>query len=167
MARAFIVPAAGTAHRPGARREVTLAGPLDLAVSTTRLTADDVVADVVLEGQGETLTVSGTVRARWTGECRRCLEPTGGEVAVRLSEVFEPHPVDGETYALGRDEVDLEPALREALALALPLAPLCSETCGGPDPEGHPVEVASEATPARRPADPRWHVLDALRFEDG
>ena len=82
--------------------------------------------------------------ARWTGECRRCLETTGGEVKVGSSEMFEPDPVEGETYRLGRDHVDLAPALRDALALALPLAPLCDEACAGPDPDDHPVTVEDE-----------------------
>ena len=63
--------------------------------------------------------------------------------------MFEPDPVEGETYPLGRDEIDLEPALREALALALPLAPLCDEDCSGPDPDAHPVTTApDEAEPS-------------------
>ena len=153
----------------GARHPLTLAGRLpDLALSTTRVTDDVVVADVVLEAQGETVTVSGTVAARWEGECRRCLEATGGDVVVELSEVFEAEPVDGETYPLGRDEVDLEPAIREALALALPLAPLCSDDCTGPDPEAHPVTTAPDPADAddapRR--DPRWGALDTLQFDD-
>lgn len=171
MSRPFAVPTGDLSRRPGARHPVTLAGPVDLALSTTRLAADDVVADLVLESQGETLTASGTVTARWVGECRRCLETTDGEVVVELSEVFEPDPVDGETYPLGRDDVDLEPAVREALALALPLAPLCSDDCTGPDPEAHPVTTAPDPAEGGSadegpPRDPRWGALDALQFED-
>lgn len=173
MARPFLISTGELFRQRGARHPLTLAGPLPgLRLSTTRLTGDDVVADVVLEAQGETVTVSGTVTGWWEGECRRCLEPTGGEVTVEVSEVFEPDPVEGETYPLGRDDLDLEPALREALALALPIAPLCDEACVGPDPEGHPVTVAPDAdevdgagaTPP--PADPRWGALDALHFDN-
>ena len=156
---------------------MTLAGPLSgLALSTSRLADGDVVADLVLEAQGDTVTVSGTVAGDWTGECRRCLEPTGGRVVVEVSEVFEPDAVEGETYPLGTDTIDLEPALREALALALPVAPLCDEACAGPDPGAHPVTTAADdevddgnggesngdGLPAR---DPRWGALDALRFD--
>jgi uncharacterized protein len=111
------------------------------------------------------------VTGRWTGECRRCLEATGGELEATLSEVFEPDPVEGETYPLGRDHLDLEPAVREALALALPLAPLCDEACAGPDPGGHPVTVEPDDTDDEsddhggEPADPRWAALDQLRFD--
>jgi uncharacterized protein len=104
------------------------------------------------------------VTAGWEGECRRCLETTGGVVTVEVSEVFEHDPVEGETYLLGPDLLDLAPALRDALALALPLAPLCDEACAGPDPEAHPVATTSddEGQPL---ADPRWAALDGLRFD--
>jgi uncharacterized protein len=169
MRAPFVVPTGELFRRRGARHALTLAGPLPgLALSATRLTGDDVVADVVLEAQGETVTATGTVTGRWVGECRRCLDETTGEVVVTLSEVFEPDPVEGETYALGTDELDLEPALREAFALALPLAPVCDERCPGPAPDAHPVAMAADddgadGAPA---ADPRWSALDALRFDE-
>jgi len=158
----FLIPTADLVRHPGAQQRIVAAGPLaDVALSSARLTGDDVTVDVTIESQGETVTVTGTARGRWVGECRRCLETTSGEVEVQLSEVFEPHPVEGETYPLGRDALDLEPVLREAFALALPLAPLCDEACAGPDPEAHPVGTG-EAEPA---SDPRWSALDSLRFE--
>ena len=47
---------------------MTLAGRLPgLALSTTRVADDDVVAELVLEAQGEAVTASGTVSAHWVG----------------------------------------------------------------------------------------------------
>jgi len=163
----FAVPTGELFRHAGARHAVTLAGRLpDLALSITRLADDDVIADLLLEAQGEAVIATGTISARWVGECRRCLDRTEGEVVVELAEVFEPDPVDGETYPLGRDEVDLEPAVREALALAMPLAPLCREDCSGPDPQAHPVTTAPDAADeAPTAADPRWAALDALHFD--
>jgi uncharacterized protein len=173
MSRPFVVPTGELFRHPGARQQVLLVGPLSgVALSTSRLTDDDVRADLTLEAQGSTLTVTGQVVGRWTGECRRCLATTGGELTVGFQEIFEPDPVEGETYRLDPDHVDLGPALREALALALPLAPLCDEACTGPDPEDHPVTVEDEVgahgahgTTETAPADPRWSALDALRFD--
>jgi uncharacterized protein len=166
VSRPFLVPTGELFRHRGARHQATLVGPLrGLALSTTRLTNDDVVADVVLEAQRDSVMLTGTVTGRWTGECRRCLEPTGGEVTVEVSEVFEPDPVEGETYPLGRDDLDLEPALREALALALPLAPLCDTACAGPDPGAHPVTTAADDHADAPAADPRWGVLDSLKFD--
>jgi uncharacterized protein len=158
----FLVPTGELFRHPGARQHLTLAGPLPgLELSTTRLTGDDVVADVLVEAQGDSVILTGTVTAAWEGECRRCLEPTGGEVEVPLQEVFEPHPTEGETYPLTRDDIDLAPVLREAVALALPLAPLCRDDCPGPDPDAHPLRGDDEAAAS----DPRWAALDSLRFE--
>ena len=181
MSRRFVVSTAELFRHPGTRQHVSLSGGVPgVALSTSRLTDDDVDADLTLEAQGSTLIATGRVFGRWTGECRRCLGATGGELVVDLREIFEPDPVEGETYPLGVDHVDLEPALREALALALPLAPLCDEACPGPDPEDHPVTVEGESqgdegdegggdgangTNGRVPADPRWSALDALRFD--
>jgi uncharacterized protein len=165
--RPFLVPTGELFRQRGARHPLRLSGPLpDLALSITRLTGDDVVADVVLEAQGEAVTLTGTVTGRWTGECRRCLEPTTGQVTVEVSEVFETDPVEGETYPLGRDAVDLEPVLREALALALPSAPLCDDACPGPDPDAHPVVTAAEDGDERPAVDPRWAALDVLRSDN-
>jgi uncharacterized protein len=173
MSRPFVVATGELFRHPGSRQQVLLVGPLPgVALSASRLTDDDVRADLTLEAQGSTLTVTGTVVAHWTGECRRCLGTTGGVLTVELREIFEPDPVEGETYRLDPDHVDLGPALREALALALPLAPLCDEACAGPDPEDHPVTVEDESvahgangTGESAPADPRWSALDALRFD--
>jgi uncharacterized protein len=172
MPSPFIVSTAELFRHRGARHQVVRSGRLPgVELSAARLTDDDVTVDVILEAQGETVTMTGTATGTWTGECRRCLETTSGEVVTELSEVFEPEPVEGETYALERDHLDLEPVVREALALALPLAPLCDEACGGPDPGGHPVGVEDEADAAAEDADaepsadPRWAALDQLRFD--
>jgi len=163
----FLVPTAELFRHRGTRSRVERHGPLPgVELSASRLAdGKDVSADLLVEAQGETVIVTGTVTAEWEGECRRCLNTTGGELSVDLQEVFVTDPVEGETYPLGRDHVDLAPALREALALALPVAPLCADDCAGPDPESHPVTVASDDEPAERPADPRWAALDGLDFD--
>ena len=169
MASPFLVPTGELFKHRGVRQRFTRSARLPgVGLSSSRVTDDEVVVDVTLEAQGPTVTATGTVTGRWAGECRRCLEATGGELEATLSEVFEPEPVEGETYPLGRDFLDLEPAVREALALALPLAPLCDEACAGPDPGGHPVTVEpdeDEDESDDEPADPRWAALDQLRFD--
>jgi uncharacterized protein len=88
-----------------------------------------------------------------------------GEAVAEVREVYERHPTEGETYPLDGDEVDLEPLLRDAVLLALPIAPLCDEACGGPEPEAYRVASAASgaADEPGRPADPRWAALDQLR----
>lgn len=166
MASPFVVATGELLRHPGVQQHLVRAGRLPgLALTSSRVTDDEVTVDVVLEAQGPNVTATGTVTGRWTGECRRCLEATGGDLEAPLSEVFVPDPVEGETYPLGRDHLDLEPAVREALALALPLAPLCDEACPGPDPGQHPVTVEEDGDDDQPPADPRWAALDQLRFD--
>jgi len=50
---------------------------------------------------------------------------------VHVDELFELVPLDGETYQLDEDVIDLEPMVRDALLLELPLAPLCDPDCAG------------------------------------
>ena len=39
-----------------------------------------------------------------------------GEISVHVDELFETEPLEGETYKLDEDVIDLEPMVRDALA---------------------------------------------------
>lgn len=175
MARsALLIGVMELRRRPGTQREVQVAAPMPgLAITTARVPdAADVVVEGTLEAIEGAVTLTGTVTAPWIGECRRCLEPVEGTIEVVLSEVFEPHPVDGETYPIVGDEVDLAPVIRDGVLLHLPLAPLCRPDCPGPAPESFPTIVEgddaerSDGDGADAPArDPRWAGLDQLKFD--
>jgi uncharacterized protein len=178
------VPAARSPHlvgitelrrRPGTQRPVLIAAPLpDLATSVAQVApGSDVVLEGVLEAVEGGITLTGSVRAEWTAECRRCLEDVEGSIDVEVSEVFETRPTPGETYPIDGDDVDLEPVVRDAVLLDLPLAPLCREDCRGPAPEAFPARLPDEPQPdgaadeaAEPPRDPRWAALDVLRQDD-
>lgn len=166
-------------QRPGTRREVERELPVPhLAVSGSEVPAGTVATvSLVVSSTADpgTLTVAGTVTAAWSGTCRRCLEPIEGELETEVHEVVARNPLDEEVWALEGDEVDLGSIVREALLLALPLAPLCGEDCRGPAPEDFPARSADEAPPdaddesagEEAPlADPRWAALDELRFDE-
>lgn len=150
-------------RRPGTQRDVRVATPLPgLAITSAKVPDEaDLVVDATLESIDGAITVSGTVQVPWTAECRRCLDDVGGVLTVELSEVFEVRPIDGETYPIDGDEVDLEPVVRDAALLHLPLAPLCRPDCLGPDPERYPALIEGEG-----PVDRRWAGLSELRFKD-
>ena len=158
-------------RRVGTQRDVHVTTPLPGLLITGARVPDDaeLTVDATLESiEGGAVTVSGTVTVPWTAECRRCLDEIRGVAEVELSEVFEVHPEEGETYPIDGDEVDLEPVVRDAALLSLPLAPLCREDCAGPAPDAFPATVEGEDEPADgdQPArDPRWAALDELRFE--
>lgn len=163
------VDLAALLRRPGNRRPVEVdIRPAGLSTSTA--TVDRLHGTVVAESMGEKVSVTGTLQMTWSGPCRRCLEPARESIAIDLMEIFELRPVEGETYALPTEEqLDLAPMLIEQALLSLPLAPLCNGECRGPAPDAYPAEVAVEAQDADgadAAGDPRWAVLDQLRFDD-
>jgi uncharacterized protein len=149
----------------GSRRELHRELRLDdLGVVATRVDPDaDVVLHLLIEAFSGGIAVSGSVDVPWVGECRRCLEPVLGTTSQRLQEIFGGPEGDEDAYPMGQDEIDLEPMVRDVVAGALPLVPLCRPDCPGPAPEAFPTGTA-EAGEA--PADPRWAALDELTFED-
>lgn len=172
MARSpLVIGVAELRRRPGTQRPVTVSVALpDLAITSARVPDDvEVVLDAVLEAIEGAVTVTGRLSVPWTAECRRCLDPVVGTEEVDLSEVFEARPTPGETYPIQGDDIDLEPVVRDAVLLHLPLAPLCGDDCRGPAPEAFPAvpaEVADAETAAEggeAPRDPRWAALDVLR----
>jgi len=89
--------------------------------------------DIQLERVTDGVLVIGTVRAPLAGECARCLDTFTSATEVRFTELFthDAGDEDADGYLLDGDLLDLEPALRDALVLELPLAPLCAEDCQG------------------------------------
>lgn len=167
MRTPFVLNVGEELRHPGIQTPLDLKGPVSgVVLSAVRLAEDaEVQFQGTVEAQGNTVIVQGAARAQWVGECRRCLEPVAGDVEVELREIFEPEPVEGETFPIEDEAIDLEPVLREALALGLPVAPLCAETCAGPDPEGHPVGTPKNGEASEPERDPRWAVLDQLRLD--
>lgn len=158
-------------RRPGTQREVVVTTPLpDLAISSAHVPpGGEVTVEGVLEAIEGAVTLSATVTAPWVGECRRCLDPVEGTVEATISEIFEAKPVEGETYPIEDDDVDLEPVVRDAVLLGLPLAPLCRADCPGPAPDALPVILEGQGpasdTEDEPAPDPRWAGLEQLKFD--
>lgn len=151
--------------------EISLDLP-QLEVIASRTTGTPVVGSVIIESIERGVTVSGSISFDWNGDCRRCLEPVDGRAEVDIFEIFQVNAPDDsdDIQELVDDTVDLVPVVRDAVMLALPLAPLCSEDCGGPDPDRYPAktidQIEEEAATADPVADPRWAALDGLSFDD-
>ena len=114
-------------RRPGNRQHVervVLVGRLETSTAAVA-EPGDVELDVTMESLSDGLTVSGVVRVPWTGECRRCLEPTSGVVEADVFEVFQDRPDESEVLPTEGDAVELGPIVHDAAVLALPVAPLC------------------------------------------
>ncbi len=162
----LVVDVGDLRRRAGTRRRIQRAADLGpLRVNEVGVDEGSMVEiDAVLESISDQVVVTGTVRASWTGPCRRCLETVHGVAEVDVRELFDPHPVEGETYRLNGDTLDLEPMVRDAVLLNLPLAPLCDEACSGPDPE-HPVGGRAAGGAAGDEPDPRWAALRDLHLD--
>jgi len=157
-------------RRPGSMRAVrrTVPAPEQLGVELARVAdSEPLELDLRLESVVEGVLVSGTVTAAVTGECARCLGPVAGRVTVPVQELFayadsatEETTEEDEVSHLVGDHLDLEPVVRDAVVLALPLSPLCREDCAGlcPDCGGVLDELPQDHSHAA-PVDPRWAAL--------
>jgi DUF177 domain-containing protein len=155
-------------RRPGNHRDEHLEAVLDdLAVTGSRVVeGEPAELDVRLESVNEGIVVSGTVRVPWEGECRRCLQPVRDTLEVKVFEVFEDEPVEGETSKLDIDRIDLEPLARETILLELPMAPLCQDDCAGLCPECGADRNTTDCGHTVETTDPRWAALGELKFDE-
>ncbi|MFG7940424.1 MULTISPECIES: YceD family protein [Streptomyces] len=140
-------------RRPGAMKRLSreVESPGDLGVEFIRVPDGATIQlDLRLESVMEGVLVTGTARAPLTGECVRCLEPIEQELETDFQEMFSYPDADdrGRPQADAGDDAededrlflegdlfDLEPVLRDAVVLALPLQPVCREDCPGLCPE--------------------------------
>jgi len=127
----------------------------------------DLVLDLRLESVSEGVLVSGTAQVALSGECARCLEPLTESLEVDVQQLFvypghENEADDDEIGRLVDDYIDLEPLLRDAVVLALPLAPVCRDDCPGlcPDCGARFAEVGPDH--GHDEVDPRWAALRAM-----
>jgi uncharacterized protein len=126
------------AHRFPALRRVTangddnFTGPVRVSVTAERV--------------GELVEVRGVARASARQSCGRCLAEFDSRMETEFELTYarrvagphgaadpqppDPGPDDGLIYFHG-DEIDLTAGVQEHLILALPLRPLCRESCKG------------------------------------
>ena len=152
-------------RRPGSRRAVQVEAPIEgLATGLVTVPAGEPVRlDLALERVHEGIVARGTVLARWESVCGRCLSPVTGEVEVHFDELFEPEPLEGETYQLEHDAIDLEQMARDVLLIELPAAPLCRPDCAGLCPECGVDRNEDACTCTPDDSDPRWAALRSLQ----
>lgn len=140
---------------PGTRRSVSLDEVVEGLAGSAAAVASPVHLDVVLERIPDGIVVRGAVHAAWRGECSRCLRDLERTLALTVEELFEAQPLEGETYPIEDHEIDLEQLVRDAVLLALPLAPHCEEPCA-------PERLGDLADDDR--GDPRWAALSDLEL---
>ena len=109
----------------------------------------------------------GSVRSAVAAQCRRCLSPMTVPLDEDVSALFSRDAdalEDPDAYALAPEarEIDLRPAIREELILAVPQYVLCREDCRGLCPRCGQDLNAGPCGCAPEP-DPRWSALASLR----
>jgi len=160
----LIVDVVDLRRRTGSRRTVESRVVIDDLEVGERLIVDRAVqANLVVEAVTEGLVVSGQVTALSRTACRGCLGDVDVLLDFEIREIFEATPIEGETWPIDDERIDLTPVLREVVLLNLPVAPLCAEDCAGPEPGRFPTGLAPGDEP---PRDERWAALDELRFEE-
>jgi uncharacterized protein len=161
---------------PGAMRTVdrVVTAPPGLGLALIEVPAGaDLRLRLRLESVTEGVLVSGTVTTTAAGECGRCLRPITVDLDVTIQELFaypdsttDATTDDDEIGRLQGDLVDLEPAVRDAVVLALPATPLCRDDCPGLCPEcgAHWDDLPEDHH--HRQDDPRWAVLNTLTLTE-
>jgi uncharacterized protein len=154
--------------------ERTIAAPADLGVEMVGVAeGDPLELRLRMESVSEGVLVSGTVSGRLTGDCGRCLRPIDAGLVVTIQELYAyEHSATDETTdedEVGRlqdDLIDLEPALRDAVVLELPVNPLCREDCPGLCPDcGVPLDELP-AGHSHQLLDPRWAALSQMQIPE-
>ncbi|MEU9124268.1 YceD family protein [Streptomyces sp. NPDC048506] len=166
-------------RRPGALKRLSrsVEAPRDLGNEVIAVPEGaSIELDLRLESVMDGVLVTGTARATVKGECVRCLEPLERELTSDFQELFAYPDADAyvhekdagddaedeeDTLFVEDDLFDLEPVLRDAVVLTLPMQPVCQEDCPGlcsdcgarlaDDPDHHHDAV-----------DIRWAALQGL-----
>jgi uncharacterized protein len=153
--------------RPGSYRDLRLQPHLS-GVGTTlaRLADEPFDAELRLESVVEGILVTGDLDASLVAQCSRCLKDLDSGLEIDVCELYYApgsEQAEDDSYRISGTDLDLEPMLRDAVTLALPLVPLCKEDCKGlcarcgKDLNQGPCDCTEETK------DPRWAELDALR----
>ncbi len=96
-------------------------------------------------------------------ECARCLKPFAG--SLDLPDYALLIPLEGEEAApVVNEAVALTPFLREDSLLALPIHPVCGETCEGLPARSQPERAGVSGAEAPAAASP-WAALAKLKLD--
>jgi uncharacterized protein len=127
---------------PGTSEQHEVSVPSLPMTEDLRLAAP-VTGEVRLTNSGRSILVQGQLQTALEEQCSRCLRPAQAAVTVELEEEALPSveldsgaPIDTSdepdvSRLSAHHELDLEDAVRDAISLAEPIAPLCRPDCPG------------------------------------
>lgn len=154
-------------RQPGLRKDVEVSLPVtDLGVDDERITGE-IGVDLLATSNIDGVVVEGTVTMPWRAPCRRCLTDVAGTSQILIDELYQDEiAADDDAFEIEGDQIDLVPAVREAVLLELPDDVLCRDDCTGICPVcgADRNQVSCDCDTTVR--DDRWAALDQLRLED-
>lgn len=163
----FLIDVSELLRRPGSSKELRFAAPIgDAGVPLATVAADaDVAFDLRLESLVEGIRVRGTARPPVRVECARCLKVLDADPSVEIDDLFVigASRDDDDVFAIEDDTIDLEPAIRDAVMLALPVNPLCREDCRGLCTTCGADRNDVDCGHSEQRVDVRWEALARLR----
>ena len=170
-------------HRAGEMREYELDLKVTEPVGVDLLSVkpgEIIELDLRLQSVDEGVLATARVIANATGECTRCLKLISWPIDENFTELYYYEVAanksggkrggksnkeddldldeDDLSFMVG-DEIDLEPAIRDAIILNLAVNPLCSEDCPGLEEKQGQNWVYLPVVESQSPADQRWAAL--------
>lgn len=144
--------------------------------------AGEGTAELDLYQDGTHAFASGTFKGYLTVACSRCVGPVRLDLDERLMVTFLPpeempaeddeaageegvevREGDLDVFPFDGEKIDLEPLFREQFVLAIPFAPLCSETCKGLCSQCG-IDLNTGTCSCEKPIDPRLAALKGLKL---
>lgn len=168
-------------HRAGEMREYQLDLKITDPVGVDLLSVkpgEIIEVDLRLQSVDEGVLATAHVVATATGECTRCLKPIVWPIDENFTELYYYEIAAGRRGAKSKsgkdeeidleeedlsfmvgDDIDLEPAIRDAVVLNLAVNPLCTEDCPGlSETQGQNWSYLS-ADQSQTAVDQRWSAL--------
>lgn len=108
------------------RVNTTLPAPADLKIEVIGVAeGSPLTLELMFESVSEGIYVSGTVSATARGEDVRTLDEIELPLDVDIQEMYVYERADGDedSYVIDRDQLDLEPVIRDHVVMALPFSP--------------------------------------------
>lgn len=157
-------------RQPGLQKALDVSlSAADLGVDDERITGD-VTVDLLATSNIDGVVVDGTITMPWRAPCRRCLAEVVGTARIDVDEVYQdPSDVsvaDDDAFPIEGDQIDLVPAVREALLLELPDDVLCRDDCAGICPVCGIDRNQGTCDCDTTVRDERWAALADLELDD-
>ncbi len=155
------------AAKPGATRELSTSGPVEgLRAGLGWVDdGDPVHVRLTLRSDHDGIAVAGEAWGRLHLSCSRCLVEyeQGFELELDEKYFFEPSLAEQkEGYEVRDQVIDLEPMLRDAIVLSIPMRPVHAEDCKGLCPVCGADLNVSDCQHGEQAVDARWAPLQSL-----